>query len=305
MRAWTDIKTPVDDLVQGALPQLPPGVLAVLSMLSYEERALLFELGRRFDDRGAIIDAGCFLGGSTLSLASGLAAASKGRPGLIHSYDLLRVDPEHTAGYSAEIDKLRVGDSLRPLFEQNIAAHRGLISLHEGNILDERWPGEPIEVLFIDVCKSWEINAHVVAEFFPCLIPGTSVIVQQDLVHWKYPWCAIVMEHLAGDLEYLGWTWYASSIWRCRATPSVDLLDVDFRKDIGLEMGLQYLRRAAQRHTGWAVPILELSRATLMHEFGEDSSASAEVDRVQAEFGCSVPYIVDAYAAIRDVVSRA
>jgi hypothetical protein len=301
MREWSEVETTVGRLIETSLPQLPAPVLAVMSMLSYEERALLFALGSRFEDSGAVVDAGCFLGGSTLSLASGLAAASKGRPGVIHTYDLLRVDPEHTSGYSAEVDGLEIGDSLRPLFEKNVAAHRDLVTLHQGDVLKEKWTGDPVEILFIDICKSWEINAHIVEQFFPALVPGVSVVVQQDLVHWKYPWCAIVMEHLSDHFEYLGWTWYASSVWRCRTIPTQAELSVDWREGIGLDAGLSYLRRSARRHTGWAIPTLELSRATLMHEFGENAAALAEVDRVETEFGTIVPYIDGAYAIVREL----
>ena len=46
---------------------MPDVVRSVTSMLSYEERALLFEIVRRSGGSGAIIDAGCFVGGSTVA----------------------------------------------------------------------------------------------------------------------------------------------------------------------------------------------------------------------------------------------
>ena len=39
------------------------------------------------------------------------------------------------------------------------------------------------EVLFIDLAKDWSINDHVARLFFPSLIPGQSVVIQQDYVH--------------------------------------------------------------------------------------------------------------------------
>jgi hypothetical protein len=278
---------------------MPDVVRSVTSMLSYEERALLFEIARRSGGSGAIIDAGCFVGGSTVALASGLRARTEASQGAIHTYDFLRAEPEHTSGYSADIDLLVPGASLRPFFERNVAPYRDLITLHEGDILGQKWSGDPIEILFIDVCKTWEVNAHVVREWFPSLIPGGSVVVQQDLVHWLYPWCAIVMESLIDRFEYMGWTWYASSVWKCRSALKREDLSTDWRYDLGLSEGLELLRRSAVRHGGWATPTLELSRATLMHEFGDDEAAMAEVDRVEREFGDTVPYIQDAYRTIR------
>lgn len=297
---WTaGVETPVTGLVRAGLEDLPDDARAVLSMLSYEERGLLFELARRFRGAGLVVDAGCFVGGSTVSLATGLSVNSQTSPGVIHSYDLLTSDPQQTGGYSEEIDTWPAGTSLRHLFEGNVAPYRGLITLHQGDIRSFLWPGEPIEILFIDICKTWDINAHVVTQFFRSLLPGQSVVVQQDLVHWRYPWCAIVMESLQHKFEYLGWAWYASSVWRCRSTPSEAELATDWKRDVGLEDGLRLLRQSALRHGGWALPILELCRASLLYEFGEYDSGSNEVDRVEAEYGHDVPYIRDAYATLR------
>src|SRR5207302_1859397 len=113
---------------------MPDVVRSVTSMLSFEERALLFEMARRSRGSGAIVDAGCFVGGSTVALASGLRARTGASPRTIHAYDFLRAEPEYTSGYSADIDLLDPGASLRPWFERNVAPYRDLIELHEGDI---------------------------------------------------------------------------------------------------------------------------------------------------------------------------
>lgn len=292
----------MQELIVEARPQVPHEVLAALSMLSYEERALLFALARDSHGEGAIIDAGCFVGGSTVALAAGLHAGRNGPPGVIHSYDLLRSDPEHTAGYSAEIDALPPASDLRPLFEQQVRSWRDLVTLHQGDLLQQRWSAhDRVEILFIDVCKSWELNAHATRQFFPALIPGRSVVIQQDLVHWRYPWCAIVMETLQHRFQYWDWTWYASSVWRCVELPTQREISIDWRHDIDLRSGLDLLTAAAHRHGGWGIPLLELCRATLMHEHGDDERALAEVDRVEWKYGNSVPYIDNAYATVRSL----
>ena len=292
-------------LVEAGLQGLPEPARAVLSMLSYEERGLLFELGRRFKGMGLVVDAGCFVGGSTVSLAAGLAVNDRSSPGVIHTYDLLRSDPDQTGGYSDAIDALPPGSSLRDLFEQNVAPYRDLITLHEGDILLQRPPDDQVEILFIDICKTWKINFHVVKEFFAALLPDHSIVIQQDLVHWRYPWCAIVMEALQAHFEYLGWTWYASSAWRCRSRPSDSELATDWKRDVGLPEGLALLRQSARRHGGWAVPLLELCRASLLYEFGEYEASAAEIDRVEAEYGHDVPHIEQGYATLRSLVRQA
>jgi hypothetical protein len=290
---------PVDQLVDGALPALPAAVRDIVSMLSYEERALLFALARRHEGRGVIVDAGSFLGGSTLAFATGLSEQGRSQTATIHAFDLLRAGPQFASGYSDEVDAMEAGASLRSLFDRNLNGYEQLVTLHEGDILTETWGPQLVEILFIDICKSWDLNAHVVTQFFPALIADKSVVIQQDLVHWRFPWCAIVMECLSDNFEYLGWVRYSSSAWKCRRTPSSESLQVDWRDDIGLEGGLELLSRSAKRHTGWAIPYLELGRATLLHEFGEDEAARAEVDRVEHDHGTDIPHLAEAYAGVR------
>ena len=56
---------------------------------------------------------------------------------------------------------------------------------------------EEDQVLFIDVAKTWRINDVVIAQFFPKLIPGHSIIIQQDYMWGFGPWIHITMALLA------------------------------------------------------------------------------------------------------------
>ncbi|MBO0705170.1 MAG: hypothetical protein J2P39_07620 [Candidatus Dormibacteraeota bacterium] len=287
------------ELVRAGLRDMPAEVRDVRSMLSYEERALLFGLAQdRFDGRGLIVDAGSFVGGSTLALACGLAARGGAPDGVIHSYDRLLLEGYSKDGYYADVEDLEVGSSLRPVFESNLASHRELVTLHEGDLLLERWDRGPIEILFVDIAKSWELNAHVVTQFFPSLMPGHGVVVQQDLVHWQYPWCAIVMESLADHFRYAGWTWYGSSVWECVTPLQPEDLERDWRGDVGLDQGLRLLRRSARRAGGRGAALLELARATLLLEFDRPAEALAEVERIKELYGSDVAYIEEAYRTI-------
>ncbi len=275
-------------------------------MLSYDERALLFGLARdHFNAQGFIVDAGTFVGGSTLALSTGLTARGEAAHRTIHSYDRLELDEYAKGAYPSEFAELRVGSSLRPVFEENLAAYRHLIVLHEGEVRGYTWDAAPIEILFIDIAKSWEVNAHVVSQFFPSLIPGQSVVIQQDLVHWQYPWCAIVMEFLADHFAYDGWFWYASSVWRCVKPIGRDEVEIDWREQIGLEEGLRLLRRAARRAGGWGAVLLELARAKLLLDFDKEVEAIAEVERVQDTYGSEVPFIDEAYTTLRSYAQAA
>jgi hypothetical protein len=177
----------------------PPKVYAVKGMLSRKERDMLYTLARdRFTDSGAVIDAGALFGASTVSLAAGLAdrRAEFIRPPL-HSYDHFLID-EYIRAFllqKLQIDR-QIGDSFYDLYQRNIEPYRHLISLHRGDLLSQKWTADDIEILFLDVCKSPQLNSHVLQEFLPHLIPGLSVFVQQDYHHPHLPWIHVTMEAL-------------------------------------------------------------------------------------------------------------
>src|ERR1700681_3459849 len=76
---------------------LPEACDAVQTMLIPDELRLLdFLTETYYWQRGAVVDAGCFLGGSTLALADGLrknlARRRVRESKLIHSYDLFAIE---------------------------------------------------------------------------------------------------------------------------------------------------------------------------------------------------------------------
>jgi len=179
---------------------VPPEVYAVKGMLSHKERDMLYTLARdRFTGSGAVIDAGSLFGASTVSLAAGLAdrqGADFIRPPL-HSYDHFLINDYIRAFLLQELQIDRqIGDSFYDLYQRNIEPYRHLISLHRGDLLSQKWTADDIEILFLDVCKSPQLNSHVLQEFLPHLIPGLSVFVQQDYHHPHLPWIHVTMEAL-------------------------------------------------------------------------------------------------------------
>jgi hypothetical protein len=193
---------------------LPPEVRQVKTMLSAQELELLYTLARdHYTGRGDIVGGGAFLGGSTLALGCGLrdnpaVADTRGR---IHSYDLFRAD-----GYVARfVPGYPIGTSTRPYYDRVIAGVADHVAVHEGDITTYPWPADrPIEILFIDVAKSWDTNDFLLHQFFPRLIPGVSTVIQQDY-HWPHvPWLSITMELLADHVTYLGSMPWATAYYR-------------------------------------------------------------------------------------------
>jgi hypothetical protein len=193
---------------------LPPELRTVKTMLSAQELDLLYTLARdRYTGGGEIVDGGAFLGGSTRALASGLRdnPANIDKRGRIHSYDLF-VSDHYVRQF---IDGFPEGSSTRPYYDRVIEDVAEHVSVYQGDIAAFPWPGQrSVEILFIDVAKSWETNDILLRNFFPRLIPGVSTVIQQDF-HWPHtPWISITMELLADHATYLGSMPWATAYYR-------------------------------------------------------------------------------------------
>lgn len=178
--AWSAIS---DDVPLGDAP----------TMLSVGERKMLLWLSLNWPGDGGVVDAGCFLGGSTIPLAAGSRT--------VHSYDMF-VAPND--GYSLGLIKndRAPGQSVLDLFEQYTGQKANIVP-HCGDFLHSSAPTSPLDILFIDVCKTWELNAKMAADFFPLLAPNHSIVIQQDHNDQSCPWVNITMAALADCFEFL------------------------------------------------------------------------------------------------------
>lgn len=179
-------------------------------MLMAREQQLLYCLARdEFRNEGLIVDAGCFLGGSTLALASGLRANPRfqaaPRRDVIHSYDLFTVEPWTIGIYFPEGTPQAM--SFEPVFRENISPFADLVAVHSGDVKQAPVPDASIEILFIDIAKHWETSDYVVRAFFPRLVPGRSLIIQQDyLYHVWTGWLPVTMEYFSDYFEIVDHT---------------------------------------------------------------------------------------------------
>ena len=58
------------------------------------------------------------------------------------------------------------------------------------------WFGGPIEFLFVDAMKSWQLTNSIIHDFYPSLIPGISTIVQQDFGNSYVYWIHLITYRL-------------------------------------------------------------------------------------------------------------
>lgn len=240
-------------------------------MLSAEESQLLYDLG---SEGGTIVDAGCFLGGSTIALAQGLR--DSGRDGQIWVYDRFTVE-DYTVGW---FDGLRSGDSFRQLFDRNMAGFADLLRVHEGDICSQPFP-ESIDVLFLDVLKTWRICDAVVPVTFSRLQPGSTVI-QQDWGSGTLPWVTLTMERMAPWFEAIDDVG-PSRVYRLREPIPAEVLH-ERRVDLDPASMVTTYRQVVDSLTGTARGLQAVNLAFLSFLEVSDRQGFALLDDAEREF---------------------
>jgi hypothetical protein len=231
--------------------KIPSEIFQPKGMLGDEERRMLyFTAAHNFSGKGRIVDAGSFLGASTFALASGVASLGRNYTrSPIAAFDYFKANDDYVRDYIAKnFRPIDPNGDYFDLFEAQVATYRALIETYPGDLLSHKWTREPIEILFVDVAKTAALNAHVFLEFFPKLIPGHSIIVQQDYFHCWHPYMQICMEYLANYLELLDpRVIHQSRVWRLnRQVPSEELARCKPRA-IGLAEGCYLLDRLLEK----------------------------------------------------------
>jgi len=188
----------------------------VPTMLSYDEQRYYVWLTREWSrGDGVIVDLGAFAGGSTACLAEGQRQAGRNAP--VHGYDKFLVNDfsvfrKRCDAYMArppasdstltppELPESH-GDDLRPVVQKFLSPWAKDLHLHKGQIEEETWDRGAIEVLVLDASKAADTTDRMSEVFFPHLIPGRSIIVQQDFLLWQQPWIAAQMALLTDFFE--------------------------------------------------------------------------------------------------------
>ena len=113
-------------------------------MLTSRERRLYVWLAAHWArGAGAVVDLGCFVGGSAACLAQGLALA--GRDGPVHAYHRFSANESAKEKflYASGVPPFEGSDTLA-LAQRLLAPWEGRVALHRGDILKQRWTGAPI-----------------------------------------------------------------------------------------------------------------------------------------------------------------
>ena len=177
-------------------------------MISRQERKLLYALANKYyRGEGCIIDAGTFLGASTVTFYQALKdrkfKVGNNKP--IQSFELAVVRPNfdrHAQKWG--LPRRDIGESYEDILRQQLAHTMDYVELHIGNILDyDASDIDKIEIAFLDILKNEQITEHCFHIFLSKLIEG-GVIIQQDYFFDDLPFIKYMTEALDDHLEYNG-----------------------------------------------------------------------------------------------------
>lgn len=97
----------------------------------------------------------------------------------------------HVVGTEIE-NVYAVGDDFIEEYKKNIKAFEEIIEIKR-DIISSGWHGDKIEFLLVDAMKKPVIAKVILEQFYPCLIPGKSLIYHQDFDHYLTPWVHIII----------------------------------------------------------------------------------------------------------------
>lgn len=257
--------------------KLPESVKQPTTMLLETELTLLYSLGKEyFKNQGLIIDAGCFLGGSTIAFAKGVQANTKIKKvkKVIYSYDFFIVESWSIGIYFP--DDTPLGMSFEAIFKKNIKAVEHLVKMNIGDIQQAKIT-QPIEILFIDVAKTIEVNDYIVTSFFPRLIPGHSLVIQQDYLFTDWNgWIHVTMEYFSEYFEILDHTDSNSVVFLYKKQIPQALLKVDIFQSLSFSQILQYQDVAINRFRNKHRHIMKISQKNLIKYLVENNWNSSQ-----------------------------
>ncbi len=194
----------------------------IAGCLSPIERDFIYNyVKNNYTGRGEIVDLGCFLGSSTYAQAMGLQSNTIVRShhtahriipydfmkkilnqlGMIpivhdknkriHAFDLFQWETwmEREVARYGLARTFSVGQSFQQEFANQMGDLHKFIETTKADLLHEKWESQkPIEYLFIDAMKSWNLCSAIIRNFYRYLVPGLSVVHHQDFAlagpHW-------------------------------------------------------------------------------------------------------------------------
>lgn len=281
---------------------LPASVASAAGMLSQGERRMLYSLARdHYRGEGEIIDGGSFFGSSAASIAQGLRDNPHFEPReVIHAYELGYLPAPKRGDRARKFgnQEYTMGESFVPILENTIEPWADLIELNIGDLNEKEWTGQQIDICFIDVCKTAQLNAHVAKQFYSH-IPVGGYLINQDFFFDRLPWIKVTMGYLSEYFEWKGRV-FSSSIWECIKPVPQEVADFDPWSDPKDYHNAAYYDGLGED----ALFMLDISSAYLTAYNGDSEAALASLDVIERDYSAHIEKMKNRDKKGRDALFR-
>lgn len=184
--------------------------------IKWEQAYLQRTAEKEYSGTGEIVDYGCWLGSSIIPLAVGLERNQKvkQKKKRIHAYDIFIWESwmEEIVVNTSLAGKYKSGDNFEHEFHKKIAPWQNTIEVHAGDINEIGWQGDGIEIFHNDASKTWDLTNTMLQQFYPSLIPGISICVEQDFSNHYTPWVNLICYRLQDYFQPILHIPYSSSV---------------------------------------------------------------------------------------------
>lgn len=147
---------------------------------------------------GAIVDLGCWMCSTAISLAMGVDGKREGgAPDTrkVYAFDRFIWEPwmdRHLPSVGADYEP---GETFLPEARRRIRGYGHIIELVQADLSDYVWQRGPVRILLVDAMKSWQLARSIATSFFPSLVEH-GVLIHQDFKHFYTPWIHILQYRL-------------------------------------------------------------------------------------------------------------
>ncbi|HUS24320.1 MAG TPA: hypothetical protein VM369_05180 [Candidatus Binatia bacterium] len=154
------------------------------AMITGDEAGFFSDCTRRVAAAdGAIVDLGCWMGGTAIALAKGLPQ-DRGTQ-FVRAYDRFIWEDWMPANTYC---RYRPGESFLPEARRVVADRAGpAVELIQADLTQAQWTSGPIKLLLVDAMKSELLARSIAQAFFPHLRKG-ALVIHQDFKHFYTSW---------------------------------------------------------------------------------------------------------------------
>ncbi|HDS1214003.1 hypothetical protein B9Y61_18875 [Stenotrophomonas maltophilia] len=228
-----------------------------------------------FNERGRILDGGCFVGSSTRSLLEGLSAGgarNAGTPPVIAIDRFVVADEYLLEFFASRAIDIRFGESFLPVFNRNVDPLQGLVEVRAGEVQRVGRIVDAIDIMVVDVAKSMGINAFICANWLPQLVVGGH-LVHQDFYAPSHAWIAASMGMILDRFSVTEVKAGESAIFRLEAPlRAADIKAAASVVPWSVE-GISSLRRVEEAMGAFEAAPLRIMRALALRRMGHLEAA--------------------------------